>query len=111
MRIPLPTPPLPLQPAVVAPLEAHLAIPAHTARHPHSLAHEANAATAHGPRPEAKHPLDTGGQAQAEAREERRQRASSEERQDDEAEDLDRVALGVVDQVPEQALELLVGAG
>lgn len=109
MRISLPAPPLPLQPAVVAPLEAHLAFPAHAARHPDGLAHEPGGAAAHGARADAEHPLDAGGQAQAEAGEEGRQRAAGEERQDDEGEDLDRVALGVVDQVPEQALELLVG--
>lgn len=111
MRISLPAPPLPLQPAVVAPLEAHLALPAHTARHPHSLTHEASGTTTHGTRAHAEHPLDAGRQAQAEAGEEGGQRAAGEERQDDEGEDLDRVALSVVDQVPEQALELLVGAG
>lgn len=95
----------------MAPLEAHLALSPHAACHPHGLAHEPGAAAAHGARPDAEHPLDAGWQAQAEAGEERRQRAAGEERQDDEGEDLDRVALGVVDQVPQQALELLVGAG
>lgn len=111
MRIPLPALPLPLQPAVIASLEAHLTIPTHAARHPHGLADEPRGAAAHGARADAEHPLEARRQAQAEAGEEGGQCAAGEERQDDEGEDLDRVALGVVDQVPQQALELLVGAG
>lgn len=95
----------------MAPLQADLALPTHAARHPDGLADEAGGAAAHGARADAEHPLDAGGQAQAEAGEERRQGPAGEEGQDDEGEDLDRVALGVVDQVPQQALELLVGAG
>lgn len=111
MRIPLPAPPLPLQPAVVAPLEADPAVAAHAAGHPDGLADEPRAAAAHRAGADAEHPLDAGRQAQSEAGEEGGQRPAGEEGQDDEGEDLDRVALGVVDQVPQQALELLVGAG
>lgn len=79
--------------------------------HAHGLAHEADAAAAAGRAGrEAEHALDAGGQPEAEAREERRQRAARDQGHDDEHEDLERVALRPVDEVAQEALELLVGA-
>lgn len=58
----------------------------------------------------AQHALDRWRDAEAEAREQRGQGTSSDERHDDEEEDLPRVALGVVLEVAEEALELLEAA-
>lgn len=58
----------------------------------------------------AQHALDGWWDAEAEAREQRGQGTSSDERHDDEEEDLPRVTLGVVLEVAEEALELLEAA-
>lgn len=108
----LPALSLPLKPAISPPLDAHICMPAaHSTGHAYSLTYQtdaAQAAAAHGPRPQSKHPLQARRQAQAEAGKERGQEASSDEGQYDEREDLEWVAFGIVDQVAEQALELLV---
>lgn len=63
-----------------------------------------------GPFGHAQHALDGRRDAEAEARQQRRQGASGDERHDDEEEDLPRVALGVVLEVAQEALELLEAA-
>ena len=57
---------------------------------------------------DAEHALDSRGDAQAEASEEGRQCAPGDEGHDYEEEDLPGVALGPVDEVAEEALQLLV---
>lgn len=87
-------------------------MPAIGAHHADGLAHQGGrCAPAGHSRPQAHHALDAGGQPQAEARQEGGQRAARDEGQDDQGEDLEGVALGVVDEVAQEALELLVGAG
>lgn len=76
-----------------------------------NYSHKPDGVAAHGARAHAEHTLNAGGQAEAEAREQGGQGAAGEEREDDEREDLDGVALRVVDEVAQEALELLVSAG
>lgn len=80
-------------------------------RKTHGLAHQADSIAAHGAGAEAQHALDDRRQAQAEAGEEGGEEAACDEGDEDEGEDLEGVALGVVGEVAEEALEAVVGAG
>lgn len=84
---------------------------AHPASHAYGFAYQAYAAhatTTHGPRSQPQHSLQRWRQAQAEPRKKSGQKASSDERQHDERENLERVAFGIVNKVAQQALELLI---
>lgn len=78
--------------------------------HAHSVADEAKRVARGSARGHAQPALNGRWEAQAEAGEESRQGAAGDEGHDDHEEDLDGVALGPVEEVAEEALELLVGA-
>ena len=103
-------PPLPLHPAVAAPLNMGAAA-AEPTGHAHRLADKANAVAAHGLGADAEGALEAGGHAEPEAGQQGGQGAAGDERHDDQHEDLDGVPLGVVDEVAQEALDLLDGAG
>lgn len=115
VSLPLPALSLPLQSAVSPPLHPHIRVPAaHPTCQAHGLPYQADTAqpaAAHGARAEPEHSFQAWWQAQPEAGKQRGQKPARDQRQDDEGEDLERVALGVVDEIAEQALELFVGAG
>lgn len=85
-------------------------VPVVLARHAHGVAHGAKGVAGGGALGDAEHALEGGRDAQAEAGEQGGQGAAGDEGQDDEEEDLPGVALGVVLQVAEEALELLDAA-
>lgn len=104
--------PLPLHPTISTSFDiGPTALGAHTARHTHCLADQPSTTTPGHPGAHANHAFDTWGQSQAEAGQKRSQRTARDEGQNDKGKDLDRVALRVVDEVAQEALELLVGAG
>lgn len=76
--------------------------------HAHGVADEAKRVARGGARGHAQPALNGRRHAQAEAGEEGGQGAAGDEGHDDHEEDLDGVALGPVDEVAEEALELLV---
>lgn len=80
------------------------------AGHAHSVANGTEGIAGGRPLGHAQHALERGRDAEAKARQQGRQSASGDEGQDDEEEDLPRVALGVVLQIAEESLELLDAA-
>lgn len=80
------------------------------AGHAHSVADGAEGVARGGALGHAQHALERGRDAEAKARQQGSQGTSGDEGQDDEEEDLPRVALGVVLQVAEESLELLDAA-
>lgn len=80
------------------------------ASHAHSLTHETAGVARGSLAGDAHEALEGLGQAQAEAGEQGGQDAAADEGHDDHEEDLPGVALGPVDEVANEALELLVGA-
>lgn len=93
--------------AVAGALDGEALAAAEAAGHADGLAHEADAVAGAGLGGDAEHALDGRGQAQTKAGEEGGEGAAGDEGHDDEHEDLEGVALGVVDEVAQEALELL----
>jgi len=117
--VPLNLSPLPPKIPIPAPLHTRPHTPAATsipakpggaAGHPDRLSHQPDPVARAGLGGHAHHPLEAGGQAQAEAGQEGGEEAPRHEGHDDEGEDLEGVALGVVEEVAEEAADAAEGA-
>lgn len=89
-------------------LHADRGVSTEATSHADSLANKARRVASGSLGGDAQHALDSRGDAQAEASEKGRQCAPGDEGHDDKEEDLPGVALGPVDEVAEEALQLLV---